>query len=453
MNAEPKMNDKKGPSQEKSPLRDLLKTLPQRLWGMLLHNLPFKLLAVFLAICLWAGLITQDPTLTRERTFSDVPVTITGADALQRNGLVVLTNFQQSPLTIRLQADVPQREYNTVSAAHYNPRLDLSKITETGAQTLRISTSSSTTYGAVTSLSPESVEVMVDEYVPSYRVPVSVERKGQFPKGFYGTSPSLDPPSVSINGPKSIVSRIARVLVDFDVSKLPSQAGLTRTALPMRFTDAEGNEVKSDFIDVTSAGVLLRSIVVEQTLYTAKTLPVSALSLTTGAPAAGYEVKSVSATPNILVAAGDETGLAALDSLFLDQPVDVSGRTESFSVDVRLHKPAELIYLSSDTVKLYVEIAPTISTKDFANVPLSFTDRSNQRSASCKAKSVSLTLTGPSTLLNELKAASLSAYVDISDLADGDHELPILLRINGVDERNFTYSITPKNASLHVDVK
>ena len=51
-------------------------------WHILKHNLGWKLLALFLAVALWAGLITQDPTLTREKTFSDVQVNITGSDTL-----------------------------------------------------------------------------------------------------------------------------------------------------------------------------------------------------------------------------------------------------------------------------------------------------------------------------------------------------------------------------------
>ena len=34
------------------------------------HNLGYKVLAVVLAIVLWAALITQDPTLTREKVFT-----------------------------------------------------------------------------------------------------------------------------------------------------------------------------------------------------------------------------------------------------------------------------------------------------------------------------------------------------------------------------------------------
>lgn len=229
MNAEPK----KAAEQPRPSLRRALKDAPQRFWRLIYHNWPWKLLALFLALCLWAGLITQDPTLTRERVFSDVTISVTGADTLRRNsGLIVLSGLEDENLTARMRVDVPQREYNTVTASNYNPRVDLTRITEAGEQTLRIITTSTSTYGTVRSISPETVTVVVDQYVTNYRVPVSVNIIGEYPEGFYGTPISLDPSAVTLSGPKSLMDEIVRVYVDFDVSRLAAKAGTVRTALP-----------------------------------------------------------------------------------------------------------------------------------------------------------------------------------------------------------------------------
>jgi len=320
-------------------------------------------------------------------------------------------------------------------------------------QKLRIVTTSATAYGIVKEVSPDSVDVMVDEYISSYRIPVSIQRKGQFPKGYYGAESSLNPSAVTISGPKSIVSQIARVMVDFDVSKLPAQTGLIRTAAPMRFTDALGNAIESNLIDVTSAGVLLHSIVVEQTMHATKTLPINSQVLTTGTPAAGYEVRSVSATPNILVGAGDEVGVSLLDSLFLEHPVDVTGKSESFTVDVKINKPLELVYLSTDSVTLFVEITPIISARTYDNIKLAIIDQDMKRNTTCDQKSVSVTLTGPSMILGSIKQTALTAYVDMSELDDGVHEAPVLLKMKGVeDERKLTYAIAPKNVTVHISL-
>ena len=101
MNPEPKKTEQQ-PSGRPS-FRKALKTAPKRLWGIVCHNWGWKLLALFLAVCLWAGLITQDPTLTREHYFYDVPVTVSGAETLRRNGMIVLSGLDAETLTTRLR--------------------------------------------------------------------------------------------------------------------------------------------------------------------------------------------------------------------------------------------------------------------------------------------------------------------------------------------------------------
>lgn len=450
MSKQPQQNDDKSQEPAKARLGAVLRALPQRLLRVLLHNLPWKILSLVLAVTLWAGLITQDPTLTRERTFADVPVTITGADTLQRNGLVVLTDISEQLESVRLRVDVPQREYNTVSAANYSPRIDLTRITEAGAQTLKVATTSSATYGTVKEVTPDSVDVMVDEYITSYRVPVSIQRTGQFPKGYYGTAPTLDPSSVTISGPKSVVEKIARVMVDFDASRLPAQTGSIRTAVPMRFTDTEGNPVESSLIDVTSGGVWLRSIIVEQQLYATKTLPLSSLSLTTGIPKEGYEVRSITATPSIVVGAGDETALDYLDALFVEQAVDVTGVEEPFTGEVRIRKPTELIYLSSDSVVLSIEIAPVITTRTLEGVPLSVVDSMEGRQVESQVNTVSIILSGPEIVLSSLSPASLHAYAEAGGLDAGPQEVTVALKMDGIDESKLTYEVIPKTVVVDI---
>jgi len=452
MNLSPEEQEKKDPLLQKTTLLAAIKTLLIRIWKSLLHNLTWKFFAVFLALCLWAGLITQDPTLTRERIFNDVPITILGSDTLQRNALVLLTDFDNEPLVVRLHADVPQREYNTVLASNYNPRIDLSRITQPGTQTLRILTSSTTVYGSVQEVVPDSVEVVIEDYVTNYRIPASIEIIGQYPKGFYAATPSINPSTISISGPKSVIDQVARVVVDFDVSNLRAQPGSSRTALPVRFVDASGNPVESKMIDVTNAGVLLRTVIVEQTLYPTKTLPVASQAIITGKPSSGYEVKSVTSTPNVLQAAGDEIGLNALDMLFIDTPINVTGKDESFTVEIEVKQPQELVYLSSKTVIISVEIAAIIDSREFEGLRINYVDRSTQRMVSSDTKLVFVTLTGPSVQLSKLKRSALSAFIDVTDLSAGEHELPIMLDIQGAIGDIYSYETYPPLVTIMVEI-
>ena len=53
-------------------------------------------MAILISILLWAGLISQDETITREKTFNDVSVNITGTDTMKRNGYIVVSDMSEA---------------------------------------------------------------------------------------------------------------------------------------------------------------------------------------------------------------------------------------------------------------------------------------------------------------------------------------------------------------------
>ena len=133
------------------------------LWQILKRNWGSKLLAFLLAVALWGGLITQDPTLTREKNFRNVAVTVSGTDTLKRNGLVVTSDLTQLLNGVNLSVNVPQMQYTGAQASNYNVRLDLSRITQPGEQDVRILTSNSSAYGSGIEVSPASVRLNVEK--------------------------------------------------------------------------------------------------------------------------------------------------------------------------------------------------------------------------------------------------------------------------------------------------
>ena len=338
-----------------------LKKLTKKAAAFLSHNWQWKLLSLFLAVCLWSGLITQDDSLTREKIFSDVVINITNADTLRRNGFIIVSGLDNLP-TVRIRVDVPQKNYNTVTASNYNLRVDLSRIREPGPQTLQVLSSSSSNYGNVTDVSVESVSVQVDEYITRSRIPVRLNTTGEIPEGFYAGEAQVDPAYVVVSGPKSVVENVVRCVADYDLSVLSGQAGTERTAAPFRLLDANGEDISSDLIDVTSQSVSLDSIIVSQTLYTEKSLVINTSDLTSGTPAEGYQIRRVSAEPATLLAAGKNPYIDFLNELhlaeFTDQQIDVSGLTTTVTRNISLAKSNDIVHFSNDTVMITVEIAP-----------------------------------------------------------------------------------------------
>ncbi|MBQ7455712.1 MAG: hypothetical protein IJS53_04650 [Clostridia bacterium] len=333
----------------------------RRLLAAAVHNWPWKLLALFLAVCIWSWLITQDESLTREKVFTDVAISVQNADTLRRSGYIVVSGLDDLP-AVRIRVAVPQKNYDAVTAAYYNLRVDLSRIRGAGEQTLAVLSTSSSSYGAIIEQSVESITVQVEEYITRSRIPVRLNVTGGLPEGYYAGEARVDPSYVVVSGPRSLVEKVVRCVADYDLSSLLPASGTERTAVPFRLVDADGNDIDLTLIDVTSESVSLDSITVEQTLYTAKTLVVNTADLVTGSPAEGYSVKRISSEPATLLVAGSDQAMAALTEVhlveFIDQPIDITGQSGTVTRRLSLSKPNGLTYLSSDTVIVTVEITP-----------------------------------------------------------------------------------------------
>ena len=324
-----------------------------------LHNWPWKLLSLLIAILLWGGLITQDDSLTREKTFNDVTIEVRNSDTLRRNGFIVVSGLESLP-TLKMRVDVPQKMFNSVTASNYSPRIDLSKIKATGEQTISVSYTSTTTYGTVSDISVEEVTLQVEEYITRSRIPVRLNTIGELPENLYGATASTDPLYVTVSGPKSQVDRIVRCVVDYDLSTL-SNTGTERTAVPFKLVDAYGESIDNKLIEVTSESVLLDTIMIEQNIYASKTLPINTLDLITGAPAGGYVVKSITVDPSTITVAGLDAWIENTTAFnladFITEKVNVNGANATIHRNIRIARNANTAYFSQDTLLLTIEIA------------------------------------------------------------------------------------------------
>ena len=427
--------------------------LGQTLKHLLLNNWPLKLLALVLALALWAGLITQDPTLTREKKFENVTISVTGTETLKRNGFIVVSDLSEVLGTATLKVDVPQNNYSAAQSSSYNTRIDLTRISEVGVQELKVLTTSSTSYGTVTEVSPSVVQVAVDEYVTRYRIPVTVETIGEVPEGFESNGQSIDPAYVTVSGPKSLVQNIVRAEATMDKSLLPAQAGSVSNAIPVRLVNSAGDVVSSDLIEVTSTGgVLLDSVIVEQTLYPTKTINLQDMGLVVGTPAAGYEVKSVTISPETVTASGALENLEDLDLVFASSSVDVSGRNESFYEVVSVRKPSNLQTLNPTSVTVSVEIGPIIRSRTFESLRVTVTGVSDDLTSTLtQTRYASVTITGPQLWVESLRNADITLTCNAADLPAGEYDLALLCTIQG--DEDIAYSVETNPETLPVTLK
>ncbi|MBR2286815.1 MAG: hypothetical protein IJ865_01135, partial [Clostridia bacterium] len=344
-----------------------------------------------------------------------------------------------------------QMQYQNVTASNYNPRIDLSRISASGAQEARILTSNSATYGTVLDISPSTISLEVEDYITRYRIPVVRETVGSMPEGWYATSSTLDPSLLTISGPRSVVERVVRAEAVQDLSTVPATEGTQRSTLTFRLVDVNGESVESELLEVTSNSVLIDSVIVEQTVYPTKVLTFEDTGVVIGTPAEGYEVKSVTISPDSVRAAGRADTLDNLDEIFTDTTIDVTGLSASLSQTVRLRRPSELAYLSQDTVTIAVEIGDIISERIFSDVRINVVGVESTRTASLAERYADrIVIEGAQNWLSSLRQGQLSLSVDASGLMAGEYEVPVICDISGDDGQDYTVKISPATVKLTV---
>lgn len=315
-----------------------------------------KLISLLVALFLWGSLISEDPSLTRPKTFNDVAIKVQNLEFLSKNGYVVTSDLNNLPL-VRLTVDVPQKMLDTVNASNYNLRIDLSEIKGTGQQTVPILYTNSSLYGSVSSLSQRSITLDVDELRTRRRIPVDLNEVGTVPEGYFASAPSINPLRINISGPRKIIENVARAVATYDVSSLKTAARTQYTAVPFELYDYDGNVVDKSLIKVESEeGSTIDTMLVEQTLYLYKPIPINANSAYSGIPKQGYKIKSVKIEPSSVYVAGSEEVLSSIKALDLENPIDLTNVSDTVIRSVKIIKPTSAYSISQGAVYVTIEI-------------------------------------------------------------------------------------------------
>ena len=293
--------------------------------------------SLLVAALFWSALVASDGTLTRQKTFASVPVSVTGEAALQSRGYIVMDDLSELIPSVRMTVEVAQANYDRVAGTSYNPHVDLSQVTGEGENVVNIAYTSQL-YGPVVACEPSSVTVNVERYM-TRRVPVVLETVGTIPPGVYLDTTRTDPTMLSVSGPQSLVSTVTRAVARLDVSQLSAERMADRTLLTVQLQDASGAAVSSDRIQITNQTIITDSIVVETELVPAKYVAINAESMVSGTPAAGYALTGVELSSGSLLVAASQEVLDAIAFLTTDQPLDISGATGDVAGYVRLRRP------------------------------------------------------------------------------------------------------------------
>ena len=393
-----------------------------------------RVAAVFLALVFWMALVASDGTLTRRRVFQNVAVSVTGEAALKSRGYIVMDDLSELLPAVRMTVEVAQSNYNRVSGTAYNPHLDLTQVTGEGENTVNVSFSSSV-YGPVVACEPASVTVNVERYM-TRRVPVTIEQTGEAPEGVYVDSVRSDPTMLSVSGPQSLVTRVARAAVKLDLSALSMERPSDRLALAVELQDSAGEPIVSDKLEITNQTVITNTIVVEVELVPMRSIPLDVEGFVTGMPAEGYELVGVTTREDAVLVAAKEEILSVLTVLTTDQPLNIDGATESVSGYVKLKRPTGIENTVPTDVGVTAQIEEKTIEQTFRQVSIEIEGQSESQSVWLGRSQTTVQLTGGYRFISALRKEDVRLFVDVSELEAGTHTLPVQIHIDNAEEFN-----------------
>ncbi len=159
-----------------------------------------------------------------------------------------------------------------------------------------------------------------------------------------------------------------------------------------------------------------------------------------GEPAFGYKVREneIQLDPNAILVEGPKGRLEKLDAL-KTEPIDLVGRVRPLRRTVGLIVPANVKPLSETLVDIYVPIVEEFDEKKFENIPLKILKPPQKdQKIELNPSVVSFVLKGSRRQLENFTPEKILAYVDISALEPGPHDVPVQL-------------VLPENVSLKED--
>lgn len=367
-----------------------------------------KLACVIAAFFMWIYITNIANPLDNHKVYG-VPVKIINADALAQSKLALLSGSDQ---TVTLTIRCTNTNYITVKPDQFSLVVDLSAyVLKKGENRIPVQVVKSPDPDNIKIVNSDNlwIQINLDDYAEK-TVPIKLESEG-LQEGHYASQPKLTQADALVSGPEIYVSKVDKVIAKCD---LKNAIGTENFTLPLQAVNDEGTninqvKVKPEFINVNME------------IKKVKTVGINIK--TKGNLSKNMVLKSITCIPDKIDIAGDDDALKKVTEIDIE-PVDIDELSKGKSVYVSLVLPSGIYFVNSDgTVKVTGNFDKSIEkTMDVDIVTQNPSDAFNYTLSSSK---VSIQVTGSEDTINGLSADAISCTVDLSNLNEGDNNVPV----------------------------
>lgn len=390
----------------------------------ILNNLGLKILAVIFAIMLWLVVMNiSDYTVTVH--IDDIPVVKENGEVLESlDQLYDVVSGDTVDIIVKGRRSV----VDSLSAKDFVATADLSTMSITNTVQITIEPKEKIYEEDLSITCVDNIMKLSLEEKVSVQLPVTVDIKGTVADNYAVGDTVATPNIITIEGPKSTVSKVVKAATLVDVS---GKNESFEAASDIVLYDAYGEAVKNDRITLSQ----------EQIDITVNVYPVKQVTVevnVVGMAKDGYAIGEVLYQPQVVRVAGATENLMGFNKIVVDD-ISVSGLEKDYqtSIDLTPYLP-EGVTLAQETDVVVVNVtierlkSKTISLKEN---DIKLNGKSEDYDYELEISSdFGIVVTGTEEQLEDIDATSLAARIYCMSLSAGENDAGKALTYETVEE-------------------
>lgn len=390
-----------------------------------------KLVSVLLAVALWVYVVgVRGPDTTKS-----VEAQVVAVNAPR--GYVVVGSLPTVTITLR----GPMSTLWNLTSEYVTPTADLRGRT---AESLVVPVDVAIVglkSVTVESVNPKDVNIQLEQ-LESLSIPVHAEFSGTLPQNMALGVIRVEPTTVEVSGPSSLVSQVQEAVVSVALDKI--QMGTTGTvtiAGDVVVFDATGHAIDDLLLSPRTA------IAVLPVLDTASQKTVPVIPSLSGHLATGHAVSGSTCTPAVITITGTPAVLSQIQAIVTNS-VDVTGQDATITREVELSLPSGVSAvegLRAVTCKIVIEEVLVIAVPD---IKLEVRGAEAGWKVTPATGLVSVLVSGTESVIKSLRTSQVLPYVDVSKppLADGTY----MVLVDGLTQGIVSCSINPPSVAVDI---
>ena len=404
----------------------------------MLQSLSTMLLSIILATMIWFVAVREQNPPVEDTYPQSIPLEVVNLPA-------GTTSFGEVPDRVSLRLRAPQSSWDELTPAKFRAWIDLEGLAP-GLHDVPVNVEVSDRAVVVVEPRPSSVNVRLEPLVQN-QFPVEVEVLDSAPLGYIARTPAVDPITVTVSGPETLVDQVVQVWSE--VYLRGAKESVERT-VDLAARDEEGSVLTGLQISPPKAHV---SVPVDQRF---GYRDVSVSVVLDGEVAPGYWINNIDVDPSTITVVGGPATLNKIPGFVETNVLDVTGATDDIVERVTLNLPPGVSVVQPESqgadnvggVLVTVEVSAIEGGKTVQS-PVTFQGLRETRSAVASPAQVDVILSGPLPRLQALTSQDVTVIADLFGLDPGVHKVvPTVVVAEGLRVE----SVLPETIEVEISI-